>query len=63
MLRKKTIGKKLIALVKSCLHIAIYIMIGLLLAHFINGVVQAAEPDLIIYNNEESEEVCLCLKL
>ena len=63
MLRKKTIGKKLIVIMKSCLHIAIYIILGLLLAHFINGVAQAAGPDSMLYNNEEIGEDCLWLKL
>ena len=37
--------KIIITVIKSCLHIAVYILLGLLLAAFINSTAQAAELD------------------
>jgi len=40
-----TMGKRLVTVLKSALHIVIYILLGLVLAFFINSTAQAAEPD------------------
>jgi len=50
MVKKKIVSKRLVMTVlKSVLHIAIYILLGLLLAFFINHTAQAAELDYTEY--------------